>query len=694
MKPFSTDQQAQLAHLSAIIADSSDAIITKTIDGFVTGWNPAAEAIFGYSAEEMLGKPMLQLFPSDLYQEEVLILERLRNREYVSNFETIRRHKDGRDIHVSVSISPITDEHGQVVGASKIARDITQRKFLEHQLHLSSKVFTHTNDGIAITDASGSILDVNNAFLRITGFSRDEVIGKTHTFFRSDRQGPELVALMQRTLKREDHYEGELWSRNKSGAACGGRLAINAVRDEHGAIQNYVAIFADITTLKVQQAQLEQVAHYDTLTGLPNRILLADRLHQSMAMSKREGRAIGVLYIDLDGFKEINDGYGLKTGDDFLVNVAERIKAAIMDVDTVARIGGDEFVVVLENIKNSSECMKRANQILQACSVPVTLHGNVLRTSASMGVTVYPQDEADAEQLLRHADQAMYEVKQAGKNRCLMFDSMRHVHLRNRHDQIRSISLALVNQEFVLHYQPKVNMRTGHVIGAEALIRWDSPEHGLLRPGAFLPAIEDDSISDWICEWVIQEALQQVRRWKLADIHIPVSVNVGARQLQQKDFVNRLSLLLKRFHDVSPSSLELEVLETSALNDTKVAQKVMQDCRLLGVTFAVDDFGTGYSSLTHLKRIPADVLKIDQTFVREMLVDREELAIVQGVIGLAKSFNKKVLAEGVETVEHGLKLLELGCEYAQGYGISRPIAPDEFVIWMKSWKPDPRWMQQ
>ena len=509
--------------------------------------------------------------------------------------------------------------------------------------------------------------------------------------FRSSRQGPEVFADLLNTLKLQDHCQGEVWSRRKDGEAYAGLLTISTVRSQEGQVQNYLGIFADITALKKQQDQLDRIAHYDPLTGLPNRILLADRLQRALAMGRRESTSVGILYLDLDGFKAINERFGHDFGDEFLIRISKKIKEVLRDVDTLGRIGGDEFVVLLEGIERPQECMDLADQVLRACAMAGQADSAVARVTASIGMTIFPQDDADSEQLLRHADQAMVEAKQTGKNRCQVFDTRQHAAQRSRFDMLDQIALALRNDELVLHYQPKVNMRTGEVIGAEALIRWQHPQRGLLGPASFLPIVEGHLLSDAICEWVFRSALRQMRAWNDGGLQLRISVNVGARQLQQPDFALLLAKILADYPQVNPADLELEVLETSALEDTASVTSIMQECRQLGVTFAVDDFGTGYSSLTYLKRLPAGMLKIDQSFVRDMLTDHEDLAIVQAVIGLAQAFNRHVLAEGVETVVHGIKLLGLGCDLAQGYVISRPLPAKDIPGWITGWKPDPHW---
>ena len=689
----SISAEAAAEYYKAIVESSDDAIISKTPDGLVTSWNPAAQTIFGYSSEEMLGRSLLILLPPEKSDEERFILERIQAGEMVEHFETIRIHKDGRRVNVSVTISPIRDRMGNVIGASKIARDITAQKLAEQQLKLTASVFTSTSEGILITDHKGLIVDINDAFSRITGYNKEEVVGQDARMFRSSRQGPEVFRFMRTALRKVGEWRGEVWSRRKDGQSYSVILTISSVRDAEGKVQNYVVLFSDITPLKLQQEQLAHSAQFDPLTDLPNRLLLSDRLHQAMAMCQRQNQSLAVLYLDLDGFKSINDHYGHDVGDALLISVSNRMKLALRDLDTLARIGGDEFVAVLTNIDGVQDCIQLVERVLHACAESVHIQGQELKTTASIGVTIYPQDDAEAEQLMRHADQAMFEAKQNGKNRIYMFDSALDAEVKSRSLQQERIALALLRHEFVLHYQPKVNMRTGTLVGVEALIRWDHPERGVLCPAAFLPAIEKHSLSETLGAWVIQSALRQMNEWKGLGLTIPVSVNISARQFQLQNFATHLSQALANHPDIDARCLELEILETSALEDIGLVTKIMQDCHRLGVIFAIDDFGTGYSSLTYLRRLPVETLKIDQSFVRDMLDDPDDLAIVKGVIGLASAFHKQVIAEGVESVASGKKLLELGCDLAQGYAIARPMSGSQIPQWTATWEPPALWSQ-
>ena len=376
-----------------------------------------------------------------------------------------------------------------------------------------------------------------------------------------------------------------------------------------------------------------------------------------------------------------------------LIALSVRMKEALREGDSLARIGGDEFVSVLADLTRVEDCEPVLERLLLAASEPVTIDDVVFNISASIGVTLYPQDNVEGDLLMRHADQAMYVAKESGKNRYHLFDTVQDDAVKIQRESLDAIRNALDHHQFVLYYQPKVNMRTGKVMGVEALIRWQHPERGLLNPIEFLPVIENSPMSIEIGEWVVDTALTQISQWQSAGLNLPIgiSVNIAAVQLQQPDFTDKLKVLLAAHPDVEPRKLELEVLETSALEDVHHVSIIMTACMSLGVKFALDDFGTGYSSLTYLRRLPASLIKIDQSFVRDMLVDSDDLAIVEGVISLARSFKRDVIAEGVETIEHGTKLLQLGCELAQGYGIAKPMPAKDIPVWVSEWTPDTDW---
>jgi diguanylate cyclase (GGDEF)-like protein/PAS domain S-box-containing protein len=584
------------------------------------------------------------------------------------------------------------DTHGKPLRMIGTNADITERKQEQEKLQLAANVFTHTLEGIMITATDATILDVNEAFTRITGYSRGEAVGRNPRFLRSGQHEHHFYAAMWGELTELGYWRGEVWNRRKDGTLFAELLTVSSVRNAAGNVSHFIALFSDITERKAHEGQLEHIAHFDALTNLPNRVLLADRLQQAMAQAQRRQKQVAVAFLDLDGFKAINDHYGHVTGDQVLITLAKRMTDALREGDTLARIGGDEFVAVLIDLEDAAVCVPLLNRMLAAAALPVPVGDLAPQVSASLGVTFYPQaHDIDADQLIRQADQAMYQAKVSGKNRYCVFDTSQDSSTRVHFEGLECIRLALENQEFVLHYQPKVNMHSGQVIGAEALIRWRHPEKGLLSPVAFLPVIEDDPLAIAMGEWVIDTALTQMAQWQAAGFHLPVSVNIGARQLQQGNFVQQLQAILARHPQVNPASLALELLETSALADMTLVSKVIKDCAQMGVAFALDDFGTGYSSLTYLKRLRVALLKIDQSFVHNMLDDPDDLAILQGIIGLAAAFKREVIAEGVETVAHGTALLQLGCELAQGYGIVRPMPPEQLPAWVAAWKPDTAW---
>ena len=658
-----------------------------------TEWNKSSEKIFGYTAKEAIGR----------HASELIIAPRLRDRINSYYASLIKRrggiHKttdnttqDGRTIICEWSNTPIVGIDGQFYGVASLVQDVTTRKQLEEKQTLAASVFSHAREGIFITDAAGIIIDVNEAFIGITGYRREEVIGYNPRVFKSNEQPAEFFSQMWDSLADKSHWHGEIWNRRKNGEIYPLLLTISAVYGDGNRLKNYVASFSDISLLKRNQQQLEQIAHYDTLTNLPNRMLLADRLEQTIVRSKRLKKSLAVAFLDLDGFKAINDAHGHSVGDELLVTLALRMREALREGDTLSRFGGDEFVVLLDGFDNPEDYDTILRCLLNAAAQPVAINDTILKVSASIGVTLFPADNSDADQLIRHADRAMYVAKEKGKNCYQLFDIASDGAMKSHRESLQQITSAFGNREFVLYYQPKVNMKTGAIIGAEALIRWQHPKRGLLSPIDFLPVIEDHVISIDIGAWVIDTALSQIAQWQAQGINISVSVNVSALQLQQKDFASTLANLLAAHPDVKPSALQLEVLETSALGDLMDVSEVMHKCLTLGVSFAIDDFGTGYSSLTYLRRLPAHLIKIDQTFIRDMLDDPDDFAIVTGVIALAKSFEREVIAEGVETIAHGTALVELGCHLAQGYGIAEPMPADKMPRWATNWQPDSAWL--
>ncbi len=569
-----------------------------------------------------------------------------------------------------------------------------QLRHNEEKLVLAANVFNHARESIVVADAQGLILEVNANFCKETRYLPDDLVAvPLRRLLCSAATPQDEVDRILQSVQANGYWSGELEQSCEDGSLYPALVSISAVLNAQQQLASYVLFFSNISALKQKQQQLEYVAHYDLLTGLPNRSLLLDRLQKAMASSARHGRSLAVVFIDLDGFKEVNDHHGHANGDQLLIGLADSMQTALRAEDTIARFGGDEFVALITGLERQQDCIAILERLLDAAASPVRVGELVLKVSASVGVTLYPDDNLSADQLVRHADQAMYIAKQSGKNQFSFFDAAREGELKAQFAKLPEIRLALERQEFELYYQPKVNMKNGVAVGLEALIRWNHPTKGLLAPGAFLPLIEDRPISVDVGKWVIATALQQIEKWAEQGIRLPVSVNVGAYHLQHEDFFDDLVQLLPPAQG-RQGMLSIEILETTALSDIERIRQTMQKCQAIGVEFALDDFGTGYSSLTYLSKLPAQELKIDQSFVRRMGSDSNDLSIVEGVISLARAFHRQAVAEGVESAEEGVTLLQLGCEVAQGYFIARPMPARDFPQWLRTWRQPLSWSRQ
>lgn len=576
-----------------------------------------------------------------------------------------------------------------------VISDITERKLFEEKLELSASVFKNAGEAIMITNLDGIISDVNATFSKITGYTKEEVVGNKPNILSSGLQSKEFYRTMLEALKNNDSWTGEIWNKRKDGQIYAEMLIINKVYDKQGNPSHFVALFSDITSIKEYETSLKDIAHYDQLTKLPNRVLLTDRLENGMIQAKRNNQHLAVIFLDIDGFKEVNDNYGHDVGDKLLITLANEMKLALREGDTLARIGGDEFVAVLVELDEISDALPIIIRLLKSTTKKVEVGNEWVQVSASLGVTFCPENEiVDADLLLRQADQSMYQAKLSGKNRYHFFNAEENNLIRERFEGIEKVRQALKNEEFMLHYQPKVNMRTGEVIGVEALIRWRDPRKGIILPLEFLQVIDGHSLSIDIGEWVISTALFQIKVWQDKGINIPISVNLGAKQLLEVGFLSRLENILSQYSSIKPHMLELEVLETSRFEDLVRAKDVMDKCIELGVTFSLDDFGTGYSSLIYLKQLPIRQIKIDQGFIHDMLNNPDDLSILEGIISLGEAFHRTVIAEGIETSEQAITLLNLGCELGQGYKIAPPMPALEFVIWIKEYKANTLWQNQ
>jgi diguanylate cyclase (GGDEF)-like protein/PAS domain S-box-containing protein len=583
------------------------------------------------------------------------------------------------------------EAHDRTLSLDGLIENITYRLKSENDLKQAANVFRYAQEGIFITDTHGVILNVNQAFEKITGYDRDEAIGQRPALLKSGRHDPGFYHVMWQQLVNQGYWSGEIWNKRKNGDIYPEKLTLSAIHNHQGEQVEFIALFSDITVQKKQQQQLEYIAHFDSLTGLPNRSLLSDRLNQAMAFARRNHMSLAVAFIDLDGFKAINDLYGHQTGDQLLVSIADRFKQTLREEDTIARLGGDEFVAVMLDIKDKTEIYPLMERLLANANAAVTLSDAEVRISASIGVSFYnPHSELDADQLVRQADQAMYQAKTQGKNQVFVFDHTRSKTLA-RDSELQALEDALRNGDLCLYYQPKVNLRTGEILGYEALIRWQHPEKGLLGPGQFLTLLKDSPLSYQLGLWVIETALAQLDAWQKTGLHTAVSVNIEGDQLLEPDFAERLAELLAEYPEIAPSALTLEILETSALEDLYRVAEAMGICQQLGVKFSIDDFGTGYASLTYLKALPTNELKVDKSFVQDLLIDPQSLAILESVVGMGRAFDLDVIAEGMEKDEEAIVLLSLGYALAQGYHIARPMPATDVIDWKNHWIPSPHW---
>lgn len=659
--------------------NSPDNIARYDCQGRCLYINPAWERTLGAKVSDFIGKQ-----PSIQYGDQYIdyyhaILKVAATGESIC-FELKLLASDGQyQIH-SIQMVAETGADEKPIGVLAVGRDISDVKLAEENLRITASVFDNSQEAIMITDANNAIIDVNPAFTHITGYSLNEVFGKDPKLLSSGHQSKTFYVEMWQSLHQHKAWRGEVWNRRKSGEIYAELLSISVICNDAGETLRHVGVFSDISYLKEHEAELDRVAHYDALTGLPNRVLLADRMKQAILHATREETLLAVCYLDLDGFKAINDNMGHETGDQVLIDVARRIENTVRGGDTIARLGGDEFVVLLE-LKKGEECLITLERLVDVIAQPITIKDQIHSVSASIGVSLYPMYGENMDTLLRHADQAMYIAKQSGKNCFYIYDPNLEQRARSHNEFMESIRRGLENNEFEIYYQPKINLLSKQMVGAEALIRWRHPEQGLLPPIEFLPSIETTELGIEIGNWVIVSVLTQINQWRIEGFEVEISINISAYHLESSGFVDHLREQLAAYPDIPLGRLQIEVLETVALNDITNVKKIIEECRQSGVAFALDDFGTGYSSLSYLSKLPVNVIKIDQSFVRDMLEDNGDRAIVQGIIALAGAFNLKVVAEGIETEEQFRVLCAMGCETGQGYGIARPMPAAKIIHW-------------
>lgn len=671
--------------LAQVAYQTTNGVIITDRDRRIIWTNQAFEQMTGYCLNDVAGRrPGEFLQGADTDPDTIAdIREALKQGEGFDR-DLLNYHRDGTPFWVRVVCSPVdpgTHPDHPEGGFVAIQIDITRRKELERRLKITSSVFARSHDAIVISDRNNRIVDVNPAFTRITGYSRNEAIGRNPNMLSSGRQGPEFYRAMWRALNEQNFWRGEIWNQRRNGEEYPEFLSITRVHVDEPGDWYYVASFSDISALKNHAEELDRAANYDGLTGLPNRQLMIARLEREMDHSDLSHQPLAICYLDLDGFKAVNDQVGQGLGDRALATIANRLRLAVRNDDTVARVGGDEFVLLLRNVEDQ----RVYQRILNAVRQPLSIGPTTANITGSMGIALYPHDPSDAERLVRHADQAMYSAKEKGRNNFHFFDPSLHEHLQQRRQQLTELTRALGRNEFELHYQPQVCLRDTRVVGVEALVRWRHPERGLLSPAHFLPYIEGSHLEERFGQWVLKHALEQLVRWQRGSQSLGVSINISATHLLAPGFSRFLERDLADHPDVDPALVTLEILESTALDDMQRASQVLNECRALGVQIALDDFGTGFSSLSYFRSLPVDVIKIHRSFIFRMLSDDSDRAIVESVIYMAQRFNRTVLAEGVETDRHGDVLRSLGCDLIQGFGIARPMPADELGDWLRDW---------
>ncbi|MRR08525.1 EAL domain-containing protein [bacterium] len=670
----SSEHRAATAFRASPLAAS----IARARDGLFVEVNEVYTQLFGWSRQELVGYSSVEigLWDSAEQRKEWVALLQAEGRQLAHEVSWRTKARELRTISISAEIIDLEGEPHILA----FAEDITARKQAEEQLRLLANVFKFSSEAILITDADNRIIAVNGAFTRLTGYELDEVTGKNPKLLSAGRTTPEEYRAMWRAIRDQGFWQGEIWDRRKDGSCYPKWLTISTVRDGAGKVTQHIANFTDITERKVAEERIHRLAHYDGLTGLPNRMTLLGRLEQAMATARRGGDWVAVMFVDMDHFKTINDTLGHPVGDALLVEVARRLAACVRESDVVARLGGDEFVVVLTGAGDTAlqAAANVADKILRQLGEPYQqVKGHDLRSTPSVGISLFPGDGEDAESLMKNADTAMYHAKAQGRNNYQFFTASLNQAAAERLQLEGSLRRALERDEFLLHYQPQVEAVSGAITGFEALVRWRHPELGLVPPDRFIPIAEDTGLIQPLGEWVLRAACAQLRAMhNQGYAGLRMAVNLSARQLRHADLPALVGEVMAE-NGLGPGDLELEITESTAMHNPEATVRVFERLRAMGVRLAIDDFGTGYSSLSYLKLLPIHALKLDRSFVKDIEVDANDAAICNATIALAHSLGLEVVAEGVETQTQHEFLRRLDCDLIQGYFFSKPLPAGE-----------------
>ncbi|MBO0369403.1 EAL domain-containing protein [Pseudomonas putida] len=675
-----TQQRLQISEekfAKAFHASPDGLLLSRQSDGLLLEVNEGFCRLTGYNLDPRLDQTSLDLGIWVDLNERKLLLSKLKKDGFVRDFSCHIRRSDGQIRLCELSARPLP-----IAGADcmlTIARDITERHLMQEKLQLAATVFENTAEGVLITDTDQRITAVNRAFSEITGYSEIEALGQTPRLLASGQHDSAFYVAMWHQLTAEGHWQGEIFNKRKNSELYPSWLTISAVRNSEREITHFVAVFADISSLKHAQAKLDYQAHHDPLTGLPNRALFENRLHAALQCSQVSNRQGAVLFLDLDRFKHINDSLGHPVGDLLLKGIAQRLKEQVRDVDTVARLGGDEFIILLPGLHKPSDASAIANKLLACFSAPFQAGEHEFFTSASIGISLYPQDGSDVASLIRNADAAMYRSKAKGRNRVEAYTRDLTAQASVRVALENELRRAIERNELSLCYQPKLSLKTQNLVGAEALIRWNHPTFGDVSPEHFIHLAEENGTILQLGDWVLEQACRQMHQWqKRYQPFGPLSINLAGAQMRQPHLAKRIEQLLKTYQ-LKAGDLQLEITENFIMSQAEEALSVLHQLKQLGVQLAIDDFGTGYSSLSYLKRLPLDILKIDQSFIRGLPDDPHDAAITRAIIALGRSMQLTIIAEGVENQAQQHFLAAEGCEQIQGYIVSLPLPPEEFA---------------
>jgi diguanylate cyclase (GGDEF)-like protein/PAS domain S-box-containing protein len=645
---------------------------------FLESTQQTAEGILGFDDGRIWGRMHMRLVRV-LNQRQLLMTIEDLTLEKKQKAQSRKHSMDLRKAHDAMQ-NIVEARTSQLVKTNvKLKQEVIERRRAEAGLKLAANVIESSNEAIIITDIHGNIVDVNGAFCRVTGFTKQEVIGRNPKMMQSGRHDDQFWKDMWDTLNKEGHWKGEVWDRRKSGEIFPKFLSISAVANDNEVVTHYVGIFSDISSTKHTEKKLEQLSHYDPLTGLPNRMLFRDRLYQALLKGKRTGELVALMLLDLDGFKNINETLGHKSGDTLLNMVSQQIRSSVRKSDTVARLGGDEFALVLTDFAHMRSLDFLARKLLFRLAQPIKLSGRKIFITASIGISVSPNDGSNVDRLLQSADTAVHHAKNNGKNRFQYFSEEMNEKALDRLELETSLREAIQRNEFLLYYQPQIDLATERIVAAEALIRWNHPTKGLILPGRFIGLAEETGLVVPLGEWVIEKACRQSVQWQKDGLPpIRIGVNVSGHQIVGSEIVPKVLHILQQT-GLDPVLLELEMTERTLMQDTEMAMEILNELKGIGVTLSIDDFGTGYSSLSYLKKFPVDKLKIDRSFVKDVGDDPDDEAIVKAIIAVAHSLKMTVIAEGAETKEQVAFLRDNDCDEIQGYYFSPPLPPENFT---------------